>query len=336
MASLLQLSTQNTESSYFCTLSSPTPDKHDSIVFVHGLFGHPYRTWATGTEIAPSIDDASSEVDRQTQFWKKPKFLVPYTRRNSSWSTAETLTENSNVTFWLQDLLPSVLPSARVFTWGYDANVSQFVSPTSNLSISQQAETFLSDLANVRTTYWTRSTKIIFVAHSLGGIVVKKALCSSATSKTQLGEILRQTAGVCFLGTPHRGARIASWGKLALDMSKVFLRQPNTDLMHALKENSEMLQYISQEFSRLLVERSFHIYSFREEYPYHGVMIVDDYSSSVGDGMEDCSTIPSNHRDMTKFSSAENTGFVRISAILERWESEWRSKPNTISLNLIC
>ena len=55
-------------------------------------------------------------------------------------------------------------------------------------------------------------------------------------------------------------------------------------------------------------------------------MIVDDYSSSIGDGMEDCSTIPSNHRDMTKFYSMEDTGFIRVSAILQRWESEWRCR----------
>jgi hypothetical protein len=302
---------------------------------VHGLFGHAYRTWAskgsTGIPASqPKPDDDSKEAAHLTSFWRKPKRLVSR-RTNSSWtSSTDTLTENatssSREIFWPQDLLPKALPSARVFTWGYDVDVSQFLSSTSTLSVSQHAETLLSDLSNVRTTYSTRSTKIIFVAHSLGGIVVKKALCSSSTSKTQLSDILRQTAGVCFLGTPHRGSRIASWGKLALDISKLFLQQPNSDIMRSLKDNSETLQYISQEFSRLLVSRSFHIYSFREEYPYHGVMIVDDYSSSIGDGMEDCSTIPSNHRDMTKFRSAEDTGFIRVSAILQRWESEWRSR----------
>lgn len=256
--------------------------------------------------------------------------MVPRKTDVSSLSSADTLVEDEKVpavdVFWLQDLLPKALPSARIFTWGYDVDLGKFLLPTSTMSVSQHAETLLSDLSDVRTTYRARSTRIIFVAHSLGGIVVKRALCLSAISKTHLGEVLKHTAGVCFLGTPHRGARVASWGTLALDISKVFLRQPNMDVMRSLKDNSEALQTISQDFGRLLADRTFRIYSFREEYAYHGIMIVDSFSSAVGDGHEDCSTIPSNHRDMTKFASITDTGFVRISGVLKNWEGEWRSE----------
>ena len=158
----------------------------DSIVFVHGLFGHPYKTWAgkgatttsTPDTLRPKFEDGSREATPPTSFWRKPKRLISR-RTDLTWaSSSETLTEEANSSsqdvFWPQDLLPKAVPSARVFTWGYDVDVGQFLSSSSTLSVSQHAETLLSDLSNVRTTYWTRSTKIIFVAHSLGGIVVKK------------------------------------------------------------------------------------------------------------------------------------------------------------------
>jgi hypothetical protein len=276
------------------------------VVFVHGLFGHPYHTWSTPAPGQPR---------------KRQRLLS--SRKESSDPSSHKDGEPPNEIFWLQDILPQALPNARIFTWGYDVRVAKFLSPSSSLSVKQHAETLLSDLVGVRTNFRFRSSKVIFVAHSLGGIVVKKALSLSASSETATGEILRQTAGVCFLGTPHRGARVAYWGSLALDLYKIFGGQPNTNVMETLQENSENLQYITQEFSKLLTRKSFNVYSFREEYPYHGVMIVDDYSSTIGDGMEECSTIPSNHRDMTKFSSAEDTGFRRVLAILEYWQSEW-------------
>lgn len=49
-----------------------------------------------------------------------------------------------------QALLPKVIPDARIFTWGYDANIDGFLSTASQNTVHQHATNLLSDLADLR------------------------------------------------------------------------------------------------------------------------------------------------------------------------------------------
>jgi hypothetical protein len=75
--------------------------------------------------------------------------------------------------FWPADLLPQTLPGARIFTWGYDVDVDRAFSSASTATVFQHASALLSDLADVRMDETEKKRPIIFIAHSLGGIVVK-------------------------------------------------------------------------------------------------------------------------------------------------------------------
>lgn len=78
----------------------------NSIVFVHGLQGHPFHTWA----------DNSSLPDRK-QLRILPRHL--FSDRSPTPSSPERV-------LWPRDLLPEDCPKARILTWGYDSNVSRF------------------------------------------------------------------------------------------------------------------------------------------------------------------------------------------------------------------
>lgn len=71
---------------------------------------------------------------------------------------------------WLRDFLPQQIPHARIMSFGYDS-VLLFSKSTSDVGTfaEQLLESLLSRRVNVSET-----RPIIFICHSLGGIVVKK------------------------------------------------------------------------------------------------------------------------------------------------------------------
>jgi len=170
-------------------------------------------------------------------------------------------------TFWPRDLLPRIISDVRVFTWGYDADIDGFGS-RSQSTIIQHAESLLSDIANQREVADHYKRPIAFVVHSLGGIVVKAALNRSSTIQgTRLKDIAPVTFGICFLGTPHRGSKSASLGKVAYQITVAVTMRPNTRLLQGLERNSDMLDAIGDAFAQTMLKpgAKIHIYSFREE-----------------------------------------------------------------------
>ena len=72
---------------------------------------------------------------------------------------------------WISEFLPSQLPHARVFSYGYD---SQFVRSSSVAGIPEFAMNLLAWLKLRRSTESERQRPLLFICHSLGGIIVKK------------------------------------------------------------------------------------------------------------------------------------------------------------------
>lgn len=83
--------------------------------------------------------------------------------RYSTWTKDEV--------FWPYNLLPKDIPDARIITWGYNAEVAHFLSPDSKVRVRDHAKSLLNDLNGLRDAPETCTRPIIFVAHSLGGIV---------------------------------------------------------------------------------------------------------------------------------------------------------------------
>jgi hypothetical protein len=243
-------------------------------------------------------------------------------RSPSPKAVRDNISPANHQVFWPKDLLPKAIPNIRVFTFGYDVDIyhfNPFAGAAGQASVYQHAKTLLGDIANARMNEEETKRPIIFVVHSLGGIVVKDALGQSRAERTHLSQILPATAGVCFLGTPHRGSGTASLGKIAAEFSKATLKHPNSQILRNLEVNSSELERIGTQFAQILVDRRIKVHSFYEEYPTKGIMVVPNFSYSIGDGLETTSAIPANHSNMTKVSSPRDEGFGRIVNLLKRW-----------------
>lgn len=108
--------------------------------------------------------------------------------------------------------------------------------------------------------------------HSLGGLVVKKALALSHKNwHKRLSEIQRNTAGIVFLGTPHHGSDLAALGSiLAKIVSSV--QSTNKQVVDILKRDSEVLAGVNEDFHNFLESRKeqndrIHIVCFYEQLP---------------------------------------------------------------------
>ena len=77
-----------------------------------------------------------------------------------------------NGRLWLRDFLPLQLPNARIMSYGYDSGTF-FTQSTEN--ITDIAATLLAMLRTKRRHAAEKARPIMFISHSLGGIVVKKA-----------------------------------------------------------------------------------------------------------------------------------------------------------------
>jgi protein SERAC1 len=72
---------------------------------------------------------------------------------------------------WLQDLLPEQLPNARIMSYSYNSAVAFSKAAA---GVKTFAEQLLEDLMAWRLTLYEQERPIIFICHSLGGIVFKQ------------------------------------------------------------------------------------------------------------------------------------------------------------------
>ncbi|KAG5977053.1 hypothetical protein E4U54_007146, partial [Claviceps lovelessii] len=182
----------------------------------------------------------------------------------------------SNGTFWPRDLLPTALRGAQanILTYGYNADVYSRKNDrsASNNFIHQHAQTLVTNLTMFRKSEGTYRNPIIWVCHSLGGILVKRALLYSndvkATHHEDYRSIFVSTFGLIFLGTPHAGSDAATWGLMLQGMADAIMPrrffESESVLLKTLKKENETLANINNHF--LDIYQRFRIHMVHENH----------------------------------------------------------------------
>jgi hypothetical protein len=166
---------------------------------------------------------------------------------------------------WLRDSLPARIPKVlRVFTFGYDSVV---VFGSSRSSINDFAIDLATRLELERRHAEERQRPLIFVCHSLGGVIFKEFLAHVSLQLDRGRDLLRSISGVVFMGTPHRGSRAATpAGLLSRIINTVtFGSAVRSDLIRTLHVSSVELETISRHATELL--KGLSVVSFYEQRP---------------------------------------------------------------------
>lgn len=173
-----------------------------------------------------------------------------------------------NDVYWPQDLVPHTVPNARILTYGYDSRIRhQLDFPISTNPVYTIAWDFLVALEADRRS--DASRQVLFIAHSLGGIVVKEMLRRSngcQSSQPHLHGIFGSTIGVVFFGTPHSGVPRGFPQRVAETIIKITGFQVNEQILNTLLPSSERLKELRDEFHLMAHARKWFIHSFQEQY----------------------------------------------------------------------
>ncbi|KAJ5360988.1 Tetratricopeptide-like helical, partial [Penicillium brevicompactum] len=147
---------------------------------------------------------------------------------------------HSNGNFWPRDLLGQDFQYSRIFVYGYNSNITN-PQTMSTASIKDHANTLLNLLDMERSpTMGSMPPKLIFVGHSLGGLVIKQALLN-AKEDPKYSSIRNATSGL--LGKiAARVARFVSKGHASNDLldclehNSLFTRQMTDRFRHQLED----------------------------------------------------------------------------------------------------
>ncbi|KAL8929515.1 MAG: hypothetical protein Q9208_001184 [Pyrenodesmia sp. 3 TL-2023] len=245
-----------------------------------------------------------------------------------------TWTSDEGHVFWPADLLPAVMENdkARVLVYGYDVDLTPTAQGLSKDKIYNHAEQLVAVLSASRRKAGATERPIIFVAHSVGGIIIKRAMIHSSGIRghhtSHLRSIFVSTFGILFLGTPHMGSDVAKWRSWLDTIYNARHLTPSVKdepyLMNALKTGSETLQSIERDFVQLATR--FHIYYFHEGKPTNlgetSLYMVDELSASPVISDVERATIQQDHLHMCKFENQVSPGFDLVTEGILRYASQ--------------
>ncbi|KAK3331734.1 hypothetical protein B0T19DRAFT_413885 [Cercophora scortea] len=300
--------------SVLCEPDEPSID----IVFVHGFTGHPELTWTHKSGAARRVTEGH-DVGDSSEPPSKMRKLNPFSKTHPGHG------ETSASVCWPRDLLPTTFPSARVLTYGYDTHIRHRLGPVLNsTTVYDIAGDFLVALEAQRRSEPSRP--LLFVAHSLGGIVVKEMLRRAKNCQSRqphLHQICGATVGIMFFGTPHGGADPRG---LLLSVAKTLIKAAgfyvNEQIVNALLPSSERLRELRDEFGPIANEENWVIHSFQEGLGMQylgGDKVVEDISSYLNlSPIETTEHIGRDHRDMCRFTGPNDGEYKKVAAALER------------------
>ena len=186
---------------------------------------------------------------------------------------------------WTKTLLPEHVKDqygfrgkTRVLTYGYSSRLfagslrGLYAQPLEGRLLRYLPQALylhsyrlLEQLADLRAGR-AEKRRVIFIAHSLGGLIVKSALVHASAAigerDVRLKSIELLTVGVLFFGTPHRDTHWNSWSDL---IGKMYRDAMPPSLRRDMKHSEDQADFFNLQIERYKsIESNFFNFSFYE------------------------------------------------------------------------
>ncbi|PRQ27622.1 putative alpha/Beta hydrolase [Rosa chinensis] len=147
---------------------------HLDIIFVHGLRGGPYKTWRIAEDKSSTKSGLVEKIDQEA---------------------------GKLGTFWPGEWLSADFPQARMFTLRYKSSLTQWSG--ASLPLQEVSSMLLEKIVAAG----IGDRPVVFVTHSMGGLVVKQIL--SKAKSENINNLVNNTVGIVFYSCPHFGSKLA-------------------------------------------------------------------------------------------------------------------------------
>uniref|UniRef100_A0A672R0H9 Protein SERAC1 n=1 Tax=Sinocyclocheilus grahami TaxID=75366 RepID=A0A672R0H9_SINGR len=204
------------------------PIKAD-VLFVHGLLGAAFKTWRQKDLDMTDDDKVEGVPEDYTECWPK------------SWLAADC-------------------PNLRILSVEYDTHLSDWKAkcPAENQrkSLAYRSQELLRKLKDAG----VGERPVVWVAHSMGGLLVKKMLLD-ASKDPDLSPLIKNTKGILFYSVPHHGTFMAGYS-----VNVRYLLFPSIEVKELCRD-SPALRDLNENFLNITKEQEFKVLSFAETLP---------------------------------------------------------------------
>ena len=168
---------------------------------------------------------------------------------------------HSNGFFWPWNL-KAHLKNARVMVYGYNADFERAWG-SNKASIKTVADSFVLDMIDDREDN-DQFRPLVLVAHSLGGLIIKRAICTIYRDRNAglqnyhvqaKSRIYDSIIGLIFLGTPHAGSNVTDKTRVKLlqAVARATFKEAPPKIVKALEANSDELLELSDTFEKTTI-----------------------------------------------------------------------------------
>ncbi|UPJ79488.1 hypothetical protein IVB16_33190 [Bradyrhizobium sp. 183] len=220
---------------------------------------------------------------------------------------------SADPTFWPLWLAQD-LADIAVFTLSYEAPISNWIG--TSMPFQRRAANVLQRLL-LETSLQTKPT--IFIAHSLGGLLIKQIMLDLANRKdASSGALLDHVRGIIFMGTPHTGS-----GKATLLEKLSFLAWPS-DMTLALKLDDPVLEKLNNDYRNWAKRRATglsHLAFYETQHTPAGIIVAPGASDPVLDGVT-ATPLDKNHTNISKPVDRSALEYLLIKDFIGRGASQ--------------
>ncbi|KAI1358904.1 WD40 repeat-like protein [Xylaria arbuscula] len=225
------------------------------------------------------------------------------------------------------------IKEARIMTFGYNSHFGPGHG-RSKMSILDFAKDLLYDMKYAIDETPMSSNEnlhlgerpIIFVAHSMGGLIVKEAYMQGQNDPAY-ANIIKAISSIIFLSTPHRGTNLAETLNRILRVS--FVSNP-MQFIAELSAGSQTLQKLNEQFRHIAPRLQ--VISFYETRPTSmvktSVMVLEKDSSVLGYPGEVSKPLDGDHHDVCKFDSPDDPRYIAVRNVLRSLVGETERPSN--------